>query len=166
MKNLSRIPLTIATVFALYVSLPTATVAQPYGPREGGRRERIEQLKKMKLIETLNLDEEQAVRFFAKYNKYERLMQDLNRKRNETIDGIHALPKEGAGDPEYDKLIGEVIGTERQIYEAKKQFLEEVKEVLSPKQIGQLIVFERNFWRELQRITDDLWKERMQRPVK
>jgi len=163
MNNTARIPIFLMMMFVLCITFPTSIVAQPLKLKEDGRRERIEQLKKLKLIEALNLDEEQAVRFFAKYHKYEQLLLELNKKRNDIIDDIQASLR-GGSTAEPDKLIAEVIDTERQIYETKKNFLEEVRDVLSPKQIGQLIVFERRFRQELQRIVEDVWRERQLKP--
>ena len=56
--------------------------------QEGGRPERLEKYRKMRLIEVLKLSEEGAVRFFAKQNAHEEKVHDMMQKRNQLLDEI------------------------------------------------------------------------------
>ena len=53
--------------------------------------------------------------------------------------------------------------SEEKIAETRSKFLEELKEVISIKQIAQYVVFERNFNKNLREIMRDIAKERWNR---
>ncbi|MBP1655336.1 MAG: hypothetical protein H6Q28_1892, partial [Bacteroidetes bacterium] len=65
--------------------------AQPLGGPPGRASERIEQWKKIRLIEMLDMKEDVSVRFFARMNDHEKAKRDLFKERDATLDRLERL---------------------------------------------------------------------------
>jgi len=141
----------------LFLLLAPLLIAQP---QRRPPRERVEQYKKMKLVEVLDLGEEEAVRFFAKYNKHEKERQALRREMMETINQIERMVGENAPDPEFEKDFTRLQELERKLDGERQRFLKDLREILAVQQIGKLIVFERNFAEHVQEIMRKMRRER------
>ena len=63
-------------------------LAQDQLPMRGPGAERIEQFKKVRLIEVMNMDEETSIRFFARYNKHLESMRTIQKDHNALIDQL------------------------------------------------------------------------------
>jgi Spy/CpxP family protein refolding chaperone len=117
----------------------------------GGRPslERIERFKKMRLVEMLDMKEEQSVRFFARFNEFENSKKEMNRQKDESLDKIERLIRNNGDVKEYDKLFAEVDGINRKIGEERLKFFNGLSDVLSVEQRAKLLLFERRFESEL-----------------
>ncbi len=62
----------------------TAT-ATPNAPASGKAKQSIAQLKKLKLIETLDLNEQMAEKFFVRYNAEQKKVDEATKALNESI---------------------------------------------------------------------------------
>lgn len=131
--------------------------AQPHhmGNRRGKAREKIDQLEKIKLIETLNMDEEVSLKFFAKRNEF----RERGKRLNDKIDslshfiGEKTVAAEGkTRDAEWEKLIEEFISAEKKLQNNKLEFLTAIQKILSPQQVAEFLAFERRFRDEVQEI--------------
>ncbi|MEO8168545.1 MAG: hypothetical protein ABI623_09870, partial [bacterium] len=126
--------------------------AQPSGspPQMSGRSmERVERFKKMRLVEMLDLKEDQSVRFFARFNDFENARKELNRQKDETFDKIERLLRNKADQKEYEKLFDEVEVVNRKIGDEKLKFFNSLGDLLTIEQRAKLILFERRFEHEL-----------------
>jgi len=148
--------------FALLL-LPLSLQAQDEPPVRGPARERLEQWRKVRIMEALKMDEETSIRFFSRYNKHLQAMREINQERNAMVDQLQAMGRSGATDAEFQKIIERLMKTEDQSMKAREAFLDEVKPILTPKQIGAYIVFERNFKRNVGEVIKELTQERMDR---
>jgi len=126
--------------------------------------ERIEQFKKVRLMEVMKMDEETSIRFFARYNKYEETMRAIQRDHNDLIDQLQKLAKSHADNPAMEQLIKDIGMCEEKIAETRSKFLEELHDVITVQQIAEYVVFERNFNNNLKEIMRDFAKERWNRP--
>jgi len=117
--------------------------------------ERVEQFKKIRMMEVLALDEQASIKFFARYNKHQRALQDLRRKQVQALVKVQALRKAKAADAEYAKIIQELQSLEGDGREAKLRYLEELREILSNKQIAEYLVFEMRFQQNLRDLIRD-----------
>lgn len=151
-----------AVVLTVFLMLPG--IAQPqYRPDMQDRRpprERLEEYKKMKMIEALDLKEEVAVRFYAKYNEHEKAMQSIGGEMMGTVDEIEKLVNSNGPDGEFEKAFKRLHELERKRDEERQRFLEDLHKVLTVQQIGKLVVFERKFGQHLQEAIRDIRKER------
>ena len=157
----------VAASLMLLLLLGPLLIAQPQRRSErSGRlpRKRIEEFKKLKLIEALDLEEELAVRFYAKYNKHEKEQQAVHREMKETVDRIEKMLQENAGEAEFEKAFAGLQELERKLDGERQRFLGELREILTVQEVGRLIVFERNFAKRIQEIMQgrraERWRDR------
>ena len=146
-------------VSAAVASLALSQDAPPPGP--GRALERVEQFKKIRLMEVLNLDEQNSIKFFARYNKYQEQLRDLRKKQVVALGEVQALRKSKAADAEYDKTIDELVSLEHQINEAKSKYVDELKQVLTGKQLAEYLVFEMRFQQNLRELAREFPRNRM-----
>lgn len=124
--------------------------AQPLGvPREGRSMERVEQLKKVRLVEMLNLSEEQSIRFFARLNEHENLVRDLRKDKMDLLDKIERLVRNDSDGKEYEKLFPGILAIDGRIVEEQQKFFVSLSDLISVEQRGKFLLFERQFHREL-----------------
>ena len=124
------------------------------------RRGRLEQFKKIRLMEVLNLNEEGSIRFFTRYNKFQEQLRQLERDRNAVIDHIERQLKEGEKGKAFQKDFDEFLGLGQKLVALHTNFHNGIREILTPEQVAKLVVFERNFNREISKIIQDVQRER------
>lgn len=140
---------TIALVL-LFVSAAASAAAQPFGPPPGRRNlERIEQLKKVRLVELLDLNEELSVRFFARMKQHEDAMRSLAEGRNALLDRVERLVRNEAEEKEFETLFPQMHAIDDRISAERKAFFDNLGSMLTPVQRGKFLLFERQFDREL-----------------
>jgi gas vesicle protein len=129
--------------------------AQPRGERwrEMMGPERIEKYKKMRLLEVLNLPEESAVRFNAKFNLHEDKLRELRKMQDELQDRLEEslkLYKDAAKDGKgIQKYLDRIEDGHLRMSDEEKRFLKEMRKFLSSEQMAKYYIFQRNFEREL-----------------
>jgi len=120
-------------------------------------REKLEQLEKIKLIESLDMDEDTSIRFFARRNESKREIQSLEKK---TEDIIFELEKsfnieDKNQDEKQKQLISEMLKNRESIELKRNQFINSLGDILSTEQIAKLIVFEKKFRDEIRNVLFD-----------
>jgi len=150
-------------IFAMAISFNLAA-QDPPPPMRGPGAERIEQFKKVRLMEVMGMDEETSIRFFAHYNKHLANLRTMQKDHNALIDQLQRLSTSTAKNSEIEQVMKDIGMSEEKIAEARSKFLEELKDVISVRQIAQYVVFERNFNKNLREIMRDIAKERWERP--
>ncbi len=115
---------------------------------------KIEQLEKVKLIESLNLSEEQSVRFFARRNEHRKEIEKLEMRADEIIRDLEKLTDEpnDRNIDEQKRLLNEFLDIRVQIENKRKQFILSLNDILSPEQVSKLVVFEKRFKDEIRKI--------------
>ncbi len=153
----------LAIVFALLLS--GSAPAQEMGPPRGPRHfERIEQLKKVRLIELLDLKEEQSVRFFARLNEHDKAKQALMEEKNDALDRLERLIRNRGNEADFMKLFAEVRDANRRIAELNESFFDGLTDILSTEQRAKLLLFERHFAKELREAMMEVQRRRMDGP--
>ena len=127
------------------------SIAQPFGKHKWGPRERMEELERIKLLESLNLNEEVAVRFFTRRNDFRESQRKLMDQRDAALlDMEIAIQKEKSNeDFDYKSNIKKLQNLEKEINLKKDEFLNSLSDILTTEQIAKLIVFESKFREEL-----------------
>ena len=118
--------------------------------RKHGKELRM--LEQLKLIEYLKLDENQAVRFAARRNKYLSQQDSLLRIKRELTDSLSALIANHAGDRTYKKIVSQIFKTDKSLISNKKSFLKNLSDFLSQEQIAKIVVFENRFKKDIMRM--------------
>ena len=122
-------------------------------------REKFEQLEKIKLIETLGMDEETTLRFFARRSEHRKLQDETQEKIQQKIDNLDAMLKSGKVESveEIKTSINEINNLQLQIDKGRVDFVNSLSDILSYEQIAKLVIFEKRFRNELRKL---LIKER------
>jgi len=141
--------------------LPIQSFAQfEDGPPPHKMREKIFQLEKIKLIETLQMDEETTLRFFARRAETESSIDGLMKNVDELLDKIDNMISDDKNpkNEELKPLIKEVIEIRLKIEQKRVDFVKSLSDILTTKQIAKFVVFEKRFREELAK---SLMKDRM-----
>ncbi|MCI0706634.1 MAG: hypothetical protein L0Y80_04000 [Ignavibacteriae bacterium] len=132
----------------------------PDMPMRGPAFERIERLKKIRLMEELRLDEETSVRFMSRYNAHQDELRRFQRQRQAAMAKVDDLRKSDASDAELEKAIQALRAFDSIFLELRDKHWQEVREILTTKQFATYVVFEHNFQRYLRELMRDVQRER------
>lgn len=123
--------------------------AQPY--KKGNSKEKIEALEKIKILEVLEMNEETAIKFFARRNEHQKKMKELFNELDEKLAKIKdkTSSTEDNNDPELKKLIDSYFTTHQKLEDERKRFFNSLNDILTYKQIAELTLFERRFREEI-----------------
>jgi len=114
------------------------------------RRKYLEQLRLLKLLEMLNLTEDQETRFVASFRSLRRDLRGLERERAGVLMELSAaVDKEQVTAATVDQSTGKLKDLDMRRRERGQQFLTDMKKVLSPEQLGKFILFQERFELEL-----------------
>ena len=130
--------------------------SQPGGGRMRMGPERLEKYKKMRMIEVLNLNEDEAARFTAKYSTHESTVRDLMKQRMDIIDRLEGTIQKTDSDKNFDKLFSELEENDQKMFNERKRFQDDLKNMLTTEQMARYFVFDRNFNRELREAMEEM----------
>jgi hypothetical protein len=149
------------------VAFQEESVAQRRGGYEGHQRqrpERLEKFRKMRLIEVLKLNEEEAVRFFAKQSAHEDKTHELMQKRNDLLDEIEKNIREKGDPAELVKVSDATMNIDKDIFTERQRFQDELRKLLTLEQFGKYIMFERDFGRQVRDAMQEMRQEKQEKP--
>ncbi|MCX6135446.1 MAG: hypothetical protein NTU47_16700 [Ignavibacteriales bacterium] len=150
-----------AVMLLVCVAVTPYAAAQDKLPAGQGRAlERVEQFKKIRLMEVLNLDEQNSIKFFVRYNKHQELLRELRKKQVAALGQAQVLRKGKAADSDYGSMVEDLLSVESQINDAKSKYVDELKQVLTNKQLVEYLVFETRFQQNLRDLVRDLPRNR------
>lgn len=152
------------TVRALAIFIVSIS-ALMFGQEQGDQfrpAQRVEQFKKLRMIEALKLDEDTSVRFFVKYSKHEDAMREVNKQRDDLINQLQNLRKSGSDGAGMEKIFADLNALDTKQTGERLRFLGDLKTVLSTQQVADLIIFERNFARNVRQMMQEMARERRQ----
>lgn len=152
MKNINY-TLLIVVIFSSFL------LAQKGKFQDEEAREKFEQLEKIKLIETLQMDEETTLRFFSRRTEHRSQQEDIQEKIRSNIDNLDLMMKSGRAvtTEELKSKIKEINNLKLQLEKNKVEFLNSLSDILSYEQIAEMIIFEKRFRNEVRKL---LMKER------
>jgi len=139
--------------------LSTTLFAQRGKWQDEEAREKFEQLEKIKLIETLEMDEETTLRFFARRSEHRKQQDEIQEKIRQKIDNQDVTFKSGrvATVDEIKSDVNEINNLQLQFDKGRVNFVNSLSDILSYVQIAKLIIFEKRFRNEVRKL---LIKER------
>lgn len=121
--------------------------------------QKMEELKKLKLMEILDMSEEVSLKFFTRRAEHIKKMDELNNLSRQKIVSIDSLIK-SKNDQELRKAIDEYLQIIDNQFKERQNFLKSATEILSIEQLGKLVVFEDRFKHEISGL---LFRERNKR---
>lgn len=152
-------------ISSIFIISNIGVTQTPDGFIEGKRRpsERLESYKKVRMIEVLKLDEETGLKLVNRYNEHRTIVRQLEKDRGVVMDKLESQVQSTIADAELQKTFSELFEIERKIMDSRKKYIENLKEIFSTKQIGEYIIFERNFMKDLRNVVNDVQKQRMRK---
>ncbi|GEM_PF-1917477 len=148
----------LSTLTLLAAFLPAYLRAQPEGDEDGPARRRLEEYRRIKLIEFVELNEDQAIRYFARERELRQAERASTYQRQLVLRRLRDFGKSSPTEIEVQKEIQALADIAAEITDRRKDFAAGLKDFLSPRQMARLIVFEDNFSREVRRIIQDIRK--------
>jgi Spy/CpxP family protein refolding chaperone len=139
---------------------PPMPMGRKGGPMRDQVKDKIKTIKVWKLTEKLDMDETQSQRFFPLYNKFFDTWESIQISRGEIIQRLDELvQKDGASESDINRQLNRLDSLDRAGQDARIKFRNDIKGVLTTKQIGQLYVFEVKFMMEMRDIIGDARQE-------
>jgi len=142
---------------------PQGNFGPPMGPGPGGQTmmERWETLRIWKLTEFLDLNEEQAAKFFPALQNFRDSMDNLDSAEVSLQKDIIQEIQSGKVNQRFvDRQKKEMLNLREQRTELEQQFLNSLPEYLSPEQQARYLVFEQRFQQALKNL---IQRRRMER---
>lgn len=110
----------------------------------------IEQFRILKLLELLDLQEDQELEFITLFHSMRRDRRQLHESKTELLEQLgNGLREQTIADDEINRLVVEIQNLGRQESRKIDDFLIEARKILSPEQVGRFIVFQERFEFEL-----------------
>ncbi len=129
-----------------------AAPANPPKQQEGGKaKKQIDQLKKLKLIEALNLDDAAAEKFFVRYNTEQKKVDEARKSLDDTMNELDKAKSSGNNE-KIKQLTQQTLDKNKNLQNASNEMLRSVREVLNEKQYADFLVFEAKFQKQLNEI--------------
>lgn len=138
-------------IFLLFLILSISVFAQPMMKHQRGPKERLEELEKIKLLETLQLREEIAGRFLVRQKEFRDSQRDLMDQRDAVLIEMETALQKGKNVDEYnyEKSVDNLSEMENRLCTHREEFIKSLSDILTVEQIAKLIVFESKFKQEL-----------------
>lgn len=128
-------------------------VAQQDDMPPGRGRKRIEELRRIKMIDALDLTEEQSVRLFAREKDLLQAERSITTQREGCIEKLATLAS-GGSDVDIAAELDRLGNLSREMMTRRQEYLTSLKDILSAQQIARLVVFEHNFRKELREMVE------------
>jgi hypothetical protein len=103
-------------------------------------RERLKTYKKIMLMEKLNMNEEQSIKFFSQYAEQEELIKQAKGELDKALEMLEHTIESGKGDPE--KAMQLVFDKDASLKKSIIDRMKAMKGVLSDKQYGKYVLLE------------------------
>ena len=114
-------------------------------------RERVDQIKKVKLLDLLNLDETQSANFLNKFNQYEKKISEKRNEMDELSRDMRKNLKKKASKEELNNMSIKLVQMQVNFFELIKEKIMGMKSLLNDEQYAKYLIFENEFPKELQK---------------
>lgn len=121
------------------------------GPHHRWRQmaENIENLRLLKLLEAVDLTEEQSAKFVPLFQRFRKDFKESLDQRRELVDTLAGLVDSNASDAELNAGIQKLIDLKAKMEKQQNDFLAESRAILTTKQLAKLVIFQERFEREI-----------------
>ncbi len=126
-------------------------------------RKRIEEIRRFKLIDYLDLEEEQAVRFVTREKNFRKEEKRREEERNKILMQLKNAVEESASEDELNSLINQYAVLGKEMAEARLAYFRSLGDLLTVEQQAKYLLFERKFKDEIRSIIRKWQMERRKR---
>jgi len=125
-------------------------------------RNKLEQLEKIKLIESLDMNEETSVRFFSRRNDFKKETETIEKRNDEIITELEESfnSQEKNIEVKQSQLLNELMQNRQNIEIKRQQFISTLNDILEKEQICKYVVFEKKFRDEIRSVLMDSKKHK------
>ncbi len=145
----------------MLLSMPAYSQFDP--PPDGEPRERLAELRRLKMIEALDLTEEQAVRLTVREKTFREEEAKEREKREDLLKQLRTQVKDNADAAALRATLEQITQLSTADVIRRHEYLLSLSDFLSEEQIAKLVLFEHHFAKEIRRI---LGNSRRGRPPK
>ena len=142
MKNCFK----LYTVFIVLFLIPVALLSQP--PLNS--KKRMQTLKKMKMLEVIDLEEDQTNKFLIKYDHYEDLIREQRRNLNNIRRELQRSLNDN-NDSKINEQTKKYLEAKSKMHKILEEKMEGMSKVLDDKNYAKFILFEDKFHQRLQK---------------
>ncbi len=125
-------------------------------PEEGKRerlRQEIETMRMWKMLEVLNLSQEQSDKFLPAYRELQNRQKDFREKREDLLRALElTLGEEKPDEAKIKDIFGQLEKERLQLEEVQRKFREKAEEILTLEQQAKLMLFEDRFEKKMMEI--------------
>ena len=117
-------------------------------------RAKFEELENIKLIETLQMDEETTLRFFSRKSAHRSQQTEIQDEIKSNIDNLTEMLKSDktVNSEALKSKINEINNLQLQIETNRVNFINSLSDILSYEQIAKMIIFEKKFRNEVRKM--------------
>lgn len=141
----------ISSFVVLLLAFILSAHAQP--PEKMG--ERMQALKKIKLLEVLDLKEEESDKFLIKYNAVEKNIRDKQDQLRDISEDLEDALRDGKNDKELAILNSKLLKAHQDFQDANSKRFTDIREVLSETQFAKYLIFEKKFLEKMKEMLKD-----------
>lgn len=145
-------------IFLCQTDSPMFGDDRPYGGRRSGpfdkdpaeMRKHIEQFRMLKLLEFLDLEDDQEIAFLTRFKQLRATEDSLETERRKHVERLVDLVRQE--DPDSTALMAEIDSVRTKLQRrigAFQSFAADVSDILTPVQMGKLVIFHDRFEYEL-----------------
>ena len=114
------------------------------------QRKYVEQFRLLKMLELLELNEDQELTFLTAYNSMRRELREIDEERLRLIEELAGgLRSEAISDSAVGDLTENIFKADKLKRQVQSDFMQQASTTLTPRQFGRLVVFHERFEREL-----------------
>jgi len=138
-------------VILVLFAIPAAIWAQESADDDSARR-RLDNLRKIKLVEALDLTEEQSVRLFAREREFREKEKQHRDKRQALLESLQSKLNANASDEELRIELRRISEAVNEMHNARHNYMLSLSDILSTKQIANMVLFENRFSKEIRKL--------------
>jgi len=125
---------------------------------------KIQQIKTKKITEKLNLTKKQADVLFPMLKDYEDKERELLQAKKKNYERLlHLSELEDSDEEKIQKTLSRLQEVESDLLGLRKKMINETKSVLSTRQVGKLVVFQKHFHRRMKKIAKEIKANRVKK---
>jgi Spy/CpxP family protein refolding chaperone len=141
--------------------LTVTAMAQPHGcdmkkgrgnhhPHDwGDMAANLENLRILKMLETIDLSEEQSAQFLPLFHEFRRDTREIHQKRDEVVERIRDMLSREVSDNEIKSELEKLRSNAREFAARLEKFFNDCEGVLTTRQMARLMIFHERFERDM-----------------
>jgi len=146
-------------------AMPLTLLGQPrtgHGERRDAEvMRKIEELRKVRILEGLKMNDSTAVKFLNRWNDFHAQMRALQEKRIALTNKLDGLLKDNAPNADIDQTLAQLNDLAKEQALDRISFLDGLRAILTPRQIATMLVIERDFEKEVRKVITNIQRQKM-----